>query len=250
MVIVENGGVPFNPDGNPLDRSSKFWRSPDGRWMAKYGHFHDWLYSPDGRRFYETDQGGMSSWGDHEEGGFSDAAGGKHRYVLDADDLSVDGVRFEPSRVRPVGAVFVPLPEKWEPRSLLQRPDGAMLYLSQDANYVGVHAKPGQAFMHLFMGRPPTLTRVLFGPEDALLYRDGGTTVIKTALGVLCVPTPWQPELRPKWTSSSGAVTDLTKLDPAAYQISERGSTATIRLRGAAGDDQAHLLDVLTRGGA
>jgi hypothetical protein len=223
MRLQENGGTPFDPSGkDPLARAGRFWRSVHGFWMARGGGFSsDWLYSSDGRRFQETQPQGLAAQGDHEEGGFLDGADDEHRFVLDGSRLTVDGELFVPVSVRPPGAVFVPLPEKRELAYLFIRPDGGLLAVTEDVHrsYETFHLFVGQ-----WTGADPVLTQVPV--RDVTRYRDGGTTVVKTDLGTLYVPTPWKPKATPTWTRASGEVVDLEQADPVPF--SESGLSLTL----------------------
>lgn len=45
------------------------------------------------------------------------------------------------------------------------------------------------------------------------MFRDGGTVRIETEAGLLHIPTPFKPEMKPSWTSVSGEIITLQKLD-------------------------------------
>lgn len=77
---------------------------------------------------------------------------------------------------------FNPLPEVRQPEYLYRRPDGVIIFAD--------NVKHGYTYerMRLFMGVPGKLVEVPILKLER--YRDGGTTFIKTDLGILFSPTP------------------------------------------------------------
>jgi hypothetical protein len=77
----------------------------------------------------------------------------------------------------------------------------------------------------LFLGIAPQLLAVPI--DDVTRYRDGGTTVMNTAVGILVAPAQQHDE-EPTWMVEDDENVDLVPLDPDQYMISETEPHVTI----------------------
>jgi hypothetical protein len=107
-----------------------------------------------------------------------------------------------------------------QPRYFLQKPSGELIFVSEVK-------EEGYPSSNLFIGFGPTLRKVHI--DKKMMMRDGGTTILGTAIGELTVPTPWEPKAAPVWTTPSGKEISLVKLDPSRASFDEKANFVTVR---------------------
>lgn len=160
------------------------------------GHVHcDIAISPDGELFYELTRGSSSSSRDHFEATLQDDR--------NDDTVTVDGVQYYKQET-PRSFKFVALPEVRVTSYLFALPDGNVIYVSHDHHHFAYET------MRFYMGPWDNLQRIRVHDVDR--YRDGGTTNIFTAAGVMHSPSPFKEDEKAIWTPHHAERVELMQL--------------------------------------
>ncbi|TSC83220.1 MAG: hypothetical protein G01um101419_130 [Parcubacteria group bacterium Gr01-1014_19] len=196
-----------------LSKEALFFQSVEGS-IILYGN--SWgrplLFSPDGQTFFELNQTGFGGTSEEHDISFEDPHSNKKgRFYRKGDELEMDGKVYKKVDGRSEVEV-VPLPTIRQPEYLFGAPDGNYIYVSADKFRYSYES------FKLFIGGGEKMREVSIKHVDR--YRDGGTTNIETAEGVLYSPTPFRSDAVATWQGD----VKLTKLDPTQFHIVETES--------------------------
>jgi hypothetical protein len=187
--------------------------------------FNDWLLNPryyfredSTQPFYELMCDGNRSRDDlvrfkhphHEEIG-------EFRFQNNGDHLVMDGVIYKKKDSCPSEIEVVPFPIERGSRHLFRLSDGQFIYVSTVKNsYSAMYFLKS---FRLYIGDGKTMCQVEITdlPE---VYLDGGTTIIKTAEGVLKSPSGLRKQAA-TWKLRFKEEEELIELDPTLFRISE-----------------------------
>lgn len=104
------------------------------------------------------------------------------------------------------------------PEFMFSREDGSLIYVSSSIHVDGSYYRS----FRLWAGRGDAMREI---PVTSVMsYRDGGTTLVEAPEGSLYAPALETAKRQPsRWCDEV-----VTKVDPAAYEISESGDSLTI----------------------
>ena len=179
----------------------------------------DWgkplYYSPDGIKFYELENRGFGGSSVKHHISFEDPHHNrKGDLKRDGNTLIWNRKVFKLADV-PDEIDVVPLPTIREAEYLFKLRGGVYIYVSHDKYKFSYES------FKLFLGKPAQMKEVpVLGVER---YRDGGTTYVKTAKGMLFSPTPFDKEKKPTWDGEP-----IKQLDPKNFVIEENSDTVKI----------------------
>jgi hypothetical protein len=203
-----------------IQDGAQAFRSRSGSILIINRNRHDIVYAEDGVHYYELQGGSGSYRGDDFEAVYADNRHDiTYQVVREADVVTVNGRIHRPGEL-PTEIDFVALPTLRESTYLFVLPDGQVIYVSQD-----VHHFTYESF-RFFIGPWDDLQETEI--TQALRYRDGGTTVIKTVLGTLFQPTPIEADKRATWTPVEGDPIELRRIEnlgPYDFTETEAGVT-------------------------
>jgi hypothetical protein len=169
------------------------------------------IYSPDGIKYFELHRTGLRWTAESCVISFEDP---HHNQTGELKRNKVILIWSGKTFTQFVGPDFskvevIPLPKVRIPQYLFKLKGGKYLYVSDDK-----YSSSYDSF-RLFLGKPDQMEEI---PVDkpVVRYRDGGTTIIKTPMGDLFSPTPFEKELKPTWKEQ-----EIKELKTDKYVIEE-----------------------------